>query len=209
MEVRGLYAIADNQFNRFPTIPEYVEQLLAGGARIIQLRMKSSQHLAFGVAKEIMSFKKRWPFTFIVNDFIDVAIEVGADGVHVGKNDASIKEVKERLPEQMIVGYSSHSLEEAVEAQSAGADYVAFGAIYPTPTKGPEHPVQGTPALKKVVESLDVPVVAIGGIGRHNLDEVLNTGVQSVAMITALSQAQYVSDETRWFVKAVKSRGRF
>jgi thiamine-phosphate pyrophosphorylase len=200
MEVRGLYAIADSQFNPYPTIPEYVEQLLLGGVPIVQLRMKSSPELAPKIAKEIMDFKKRFSFTFIVNDFVDVAIEVGADGVHVGKNDASIKEVKARLPEHMIVGYSSHLLKEAVAAQSAGADYVAFGAIYPTPTKGPGHPVQGTEALKTVVESLDVPVVAIGGIGRHNLDEVLNSGASAVAMITSLSRATSIAEETRWFV---------
>lgn len=216
MDVRGLYAIADSQFNPYPTISEYVEQLLHGGVHVIQLRMKKfdpqdEQHRrkVCDVARQVMRFKERWPFIFIINDFVDVAIEVGADGVHVGKNDASIEQVKAGLPQGMIVGYSSHSLEEAKAAQISGADYVAFGAIFPTPTKGRGHPVQGIASLKKVVELLDVPVVAIGGIGRGNLEAVLGTGVASVAMITGLSRAASVKDETRWFVEKMELWGKF
>ena len=205
--MRGLYAIADPSFNPYPTIPKLALQLLRGGAPIIQLRMKHGgeghEHHVRETAREIMRFKKDFTFTFIVNDYVDVAVEIGADGVHIGKGDMPLEKVRACVPAGTIVGYSSHSLEEAREAQAAGADYVAFGAIYPTKTKGPGHPVQGIAMLKRVVAALDVPVVAIGGIGRENIAEVMGTGAATVAMITALSDAPSVSAETRWFVDRI------
>jgi len=201
MPVRGLYTIADSHFNPCNTIPQLVEKLLIGGAPIVQLRMKTPPNLVLLAAREIIRFKDRFKFTFIVNDHVDVAIEVGADGVHVGSNDMPLAEVKAKIGQKMLVGYSSHSIEEAKSAAANGADYVAFGAIYPTRTKGPGHPVQGIDRLARVVEELEVPVVAIGGIDRSNIDRVVETGVAAVAMITALSQAPSVSDETRWFAQ--------
>ncbi len=134
-----------------------------------------------------------------MNDFVDVAAEVHADGVHVGANDMPVDEVKRRIRPGMLVGYSSHALDEARGAEACGADYVAFGAIYPTPTKGPGHPVQGLEKLREVVAALKVPVVAIGGITRANIDEVKATGVASVAMISALCRAENITEEVRWF----------
>ena len=121
------------------------------------------------------------------------------DGLHVGKNDAKIRMCRDRLGPEKIIGYSSHALEEAVAAEKSGADYVAFGAIFPTATKGPGHPIQGLEKLKWVVDSVRVPVVAIGGIGRDAIDGVLKTGVASVAMISALANASDCSAETKFF----------
>lgn len=169
---------------------------------MIQLRIKSkdfSQTQICAIAKEINGLKKKYPFTFIVNDFVDVALEVKADGVHVGAEDLPIAEVRRKIGKKMSIGYSSHSLEEALEAQAAGADYVAFGAIFPSITKGPGHPVQGVKKLREVVERVKIPVVAIGGIGRENFEQVLQTGVKAIAMITALTQANDISEEVKYY----------
>ncbi len=150
------------------------------------------------VSKKILALKRRYDFTFIVNDYVEVAKEIGADGVHVGADDMPVAEVRKIVGPKMLIGYSSHSLEEAVAAEKAGANYVAFGAIFPTKTKGPGHPVQGLEKLRGVVQALRVPVVAIGGINKSNMESVMKTGAAAVAMITALTEAADI-------VQAVKS----
>jgi len=210
--IRGLYAIADSGFCTSESLTALARRFLEGGCRVVQLRMKGSgigdqgsgNSLIRNVAREIMRFKGEFDFTFIVNDHVDVALAVGADGVHVGENDEKVDSIRKRAP-GLIVGFSSHSISEALAAEKAGADYVAFGAIFPTRTKGPGHPVQGLGRLKELVQSLHVPVVAIGGIGRENIDNVLAAGPTAVAMISAISQAPDVAAETGWFVKRIEN----
>ena len=212
MSIRGLYAIADPSWNPRDSLCELVREFLKGGARIVQLRMKkpadadsSWEERVRDGARAISKLKEEYDFTFIVNDYVDIAIEVGADGVHVGDNDMSVDEVKKHVPKGVIVGYSSHSISEARAAVAKGADYVAFGAIFPTPTKGPGHPVQGIDALTKLAASIDVPVVAIGGIVRGNVDQVVKAGADSVAMITGLTRAPCISGEVQWYVDKLSS----
>lgn len=191
--VAGLYAILDATASGGAPSAALACEYLEGGIRILQLRDKrrnvsEEARKAFRErAREIAALRRNCPFVFIVNDDVDVALEVNADGVHVGKGDASIEDCRRVLGLDKLVGYSSHSLEEALDAEKRGADYVAFGAIFSTSNKGPNHPIQGIGRLKEVVESLKVPVVAIGGVGRDNIKEVLATGVASVAMISALA----------------------
>ena len=157
-------------------------------------------------AEEILKEKNRYAFTFILNDYVELAQSLAVDGLHVGQDDLPIGEVRKRIGPHKLIGYSSHSLEEAKKAESEGADYVAFGAIFPTKTKGPGHPVQGVERLQQLVDQIKIPKVAIGGITKENIDSVLKTGVDSVAMITALTQAQNVLEETRWFVDKFDTR---
>lgn len=205
-KISGLYAIADSTWNPFGGLSELVWQFLEGGCRIVQLRVKANVHdhaaksAIHTAALEIMRLKKGCEFLFIINDYADVAKEVGADGVHVGENDMSVGEIRKRYGRDLIVGYSSHSIEEAMRAKNAGADYVAFGAIFPTKTKGPGHPVQGLGKLSALTEKMTIPVVAIGGINRNNITSVIDAGASAVAMISALSEAKDVAKETRWFV---------
>lgn len=207
-KIRGLYTIIDTTFSPQYSNLELAEMFLLGGSKLLQLRMKSENVVrgsfwsdeVFKVAKDIMRLKREFDFTFIINDYVDVAGEVAADGVHVGRDDMSIPDIRKRLKRDVIVGYSSHSLDEALRASRAGADYVALGAIFPSMTKGPGHPVQGIDNLRLVVRSVDKPVVAIGGINRENVREVLKTGVAAIAMITALTRAPDVIEETRWYV---------
>ncbi|MDP2600083.1 MAG: thiamine phosphate synthase, partial [Deltaproteobacteria bacterium] len=208
--IQGLYAIADNTFRPELTPAELALEFLRGGSGIVQLRMKpqssfrrkpESRRLdpglrrddVFVMAQKIIALKKEYDFTFIINDHVDVALEIGADGVHVGADDMPVAEVRKKVGDKILIGYSSHSLKEAVAAEKAGADYVAFGAIFPTKTKGPGHPVQGLEKLRAVVEAVKIPVVAIGGINRENFGKVLETGVSSVAMITALTEASDIA----------------
>ncbi len=202
-KINGLYTICDVSFSPQYSYQELARLFLLGGASILQLRMKGEKDL--GKVKEaagaILQEKKKFSFTFLINDFVEVARELPVDGVHLGKDDLPLEKARALLGQEKIIGYSSHSLKEAREAERLGADYVAFGAIFPTRTKGPGHPVQGTEKLREVVQALKVPVVAIGGITRENVDAVLGTGVASFAMITALTQAPDVSEATRWFVE--------
>lgn len=209
-EIRGLYAIVDNTFSPKKSHFELASEFLIGGCKVLQLRIKKPggalwDSEIFEVAKEIMELKKRYDFTFIINDYVDVAAELKADGIHAGSNDMPVDEIRKRVGPDYVIGYSSHSIDEALAAEKNGADYVAFGAIYFTKTKGPGHPVQGVDKLKELVKKLNVPAVAIGGINRANIDEVLLSGVASVAMITGLACADDVVAETRWYVNKISN----
>ncbi|OGQ04551.1 MAG: thiamine-phosphate diphosphorylase [Deltaproteobacteria bacterium RIFCSPLOWO2_01_44_7] len=200
--IHGLYAIADNTFRLECSHTELAEEFLKGGCQLIQLRskIKNKKSKILEETCKIMGFKKQYPFTFIVNDFVEIALEVGADGVHVGQDDLPIEEVRKKVGNKMLIGYSSHSLEEALKAQKRGADYVAFGAIFPTKTKAPGHPVQGLEKLGQVVKKLSIPVVAIGGINKNNFRQVKETGVAAIAMISALTESKNIAAETQFFV---------
>lgn len=202
-KIRGVYALCDTSLNPGISHLELAQQLVQGGVPILQLRMKGETDLdkVRSTALAILELKKRRDFLFILNDFAELATELPVDGLHVGQDDLSVVEARKLLGPDRLIGYSSHSLEEAMAAETAGADYVALGAIFPTSTKGPGHPIQGIETLRQVVAGLKVPVVAIGGIGRKNFASVLETGADAAAMIGALSLAPDIEAEARWFVE--------
>ncbi len=200
--LRGLYCLCDLTLTPEKNYRELAEAYLRGGAPILQLRMKGEKNTqkVRQVVTELLALKTRYPFTFILNDFVELASEFEAiDGVHLGQDDMNLKQARRILGPKKLLGYSSHSPEEALRAEAEGANYVALGAIFPTRTKGPGHPVVGLHTLTKVVENAHIPVVAIGGIQRQNFSDVLATGVSAVAMIGALSQAPDMEAEARWF----------
>ncbi|HSA60414.1 MAG TPA: thiamine phosphate synthase [bacterium] len=203
--VRGLYAIVDSTVTPETDLSVLTEEYLRGGASVIQLRDKrrlespDRERIFRDTAGRIQDLKARFDFIWIVNDDLGVAKAIGADGVHVGRDDPSPEECRRILGPDKIIGYSSHGLEEAVGAERRGADYIAFGAIFSTPTKGPGHPVQGLEKLRQVVKAVKIPVVAIGGINRSNIKDVLATGVHSVAMISALAKTGDRIEEARYF----------
>lgn len=204
--LEGIYALCDNSLNPRRGHLELAKALLQGGAPILQLRMKGEKDLAKvrQSAAAILELKSDHDFIFLLNDFVELGAELPVDGVHVGEDDLSVEKARELLGPEKLIGYSSHSLEEALEAERRGADYVALGAIYPTATKGPDHPVQGLAKLQEVVRALSKPLVAIGGIKRGNLAAVIEAGAPMVAMISALVSAPDVAAETRWFVDKFK-----
>lgn len=204
-DIRGIYAIVDSIVTPHEDLAALAEDYLKGGVSAIQLRDKRREEsperarIFRETARQIQALKERYSFVWIVNDDLKVAQEIGADGVHVGKDDPSLEECRRILGPDKIIGYSSHDPDEAVDAERRGADYVAFGAIFPTPTKGPGHPVQGLEKLRQVVQAVRIPVVAIGGINRSNIKDVLAAGVHSVAMISALAKSGDRIEEARYF----------
>ncbi len=205
--IRGLYAIVDPRF--VPpslSVQAYARQLLEGGCRLMQLRCKSPQ-IRYALARDLLALKRDYDFTCIINDDVACAKALHADGVHLGCDDGSLADARAMLGKSALIGYSSHSLAEARLAQDAGADYVAFGAIFPTQTKGPGHPIQGIQRLQEMCLCLSAPIVAIGGITRTTVADVAATGVAAVAMITGLSYASDPRAETMWYVQELARSG--
>lgn len=200
--IQGIYAICDENFRGNLSHQELGRNLLRGGVRILQLRMKDAKDLqqVWAAAQALKQLKQEFDYTLIINDYVEVALELPADGVHLGQDDIPLAQARNQIGPDLLLGYSSHSLAEARQAESEGADYVALGAVFPTPTKGEGHPVVGLATLQQVVKELKVPVVAIGGINQENLHQVAQTGVAAAAMISALTQTENIPDRARWFV---------
>lgn len=166
------------------------EKLLSAGARIIQYRDKTVSDERFRkTAAAMLSMVRKVKDAFlIVNDRVDAAIEIGADGVHVGQEDEDCRNVAKRVPPEMILGVSARYPDLARAAERAGATYVGAGAVAATPSK-PEAPVIGIAGLGQVVQSVRIPVVAIGGIDEQNLSAVLAVGARYAAVLSALNRA--------------------
>ena len=176
--IRGLYVIVDNA--------DLAQKCLQGGARIIQLRQKNQNQKV--EAFRIADLKKKVDFIFILNDDPHLVLETGADGVHLGQGDMPIIDARKLLGKNKIIGKSTHSVEEALIAQSEPTDYIACGAIFPTAAKGPEHPVIGLEGLRAIRKVVGKPLVAIGGINRSNVSQVIAAGADAIAMISALRE---------------------
>ena len=196
-KIKGIYVLADNTPAPQKNQIDIARESLAGGAKLIQLRAKNLAKPEFlKLAQKISGLCRDNGALFIINDYLDVALEIGADGVHLGKDDISIPEAKKRA-QNLIIGRSTHSLEEAIEVEKQGADYIAFGAIFPTTTKGRPTPIQGTEKLKEVCAKIKKPVVAIGGINRKNLPSVKKAGASAAAFISEIVCAENISERVK------------
>jgi len=162
------------------------EAVLKGGAHILQYRDKyAAFDVALKRARVLRDITTKYGTVFIVNDFIEIAREVDADGVHLGQDDESITHARNALGAGKIVGLSTHSLEQAVAAQEAGANYMAIGPVFSTPTK-PGRKAVGLETVKKVAQIAKIPLFAIGGIDKSNIDDVLSTGIRRLAVVRAV-----------------------
>ncbi len=158
------------------------------GSRIVQYRDKdSSRNDMLKIADRIREITIKSNSLFIVNDFIDVALISGADGVHLGQDDVPLKRAREITPDGFIIGVSTHSLEQAIDAEKAGADYIGIGPVFTTPTKEKYDPI-GLSIVGEVIWSVKIPVVAIGGLGLDNIAELTKIGVENVAMVRAFQE---------------------
>ncbi len=185
-EAYALYAITDRSWLGDSTLAEQVEKALKGGATFLQLREKDLDYDSF--LKEAYVLKElcaRYNVPFIINDNVDIAVEVDADGVHVGQEDMEAGRVRERLGPDKIIGVSCHTVEEALKAQASGADYLGSGAMFPTDTKLHAGCIS-TDTLRKICDAVDIPVVAIGGISLDNLEKLKGTGIAGVSVISAI-----------------------
>ncbi len=167
---------------------ELAKMAIKGGADIIQLRDKYISTSDFiSLAIKIRKLCNKHKVLFLVNDRVDVALVSGADGVHLGKEDIPVKEADKLLGKKKIIGGTAHTLNEAIQREKEGADYIGFGHIYPTSSKHKPDKPKGIKYLKRVVEKLKIPVFAIGGIGISNINEVMSTGVHGIAVIGSVA----------------------
>lgn len=197
---RGLYVITDASIRDGDVICRQVSECLAGGAVVVQYRDKSDDQVRRGrTATRLAQLCHAAEAVFLVNDDLELALACGADGVHLGKTDLPCEDARGRLGRSAIIGVSCYdSLERAHAAVSSGADYVAFGSAYPSPTK--PHAVHAPLSLyRRACAELPVPVVAIGGITSANAGVLIEAGCQAVAVISALSTAPDIAAAARSF----------
>ena len=184
--MRGLYAIIDPSVGSDPL--EVAAAAVRGGCAALQLRAKrlpDAQFLALG--HELARVCRTTGVPFFVNDRFELARELAADGVHVGQTDASIETVRERIGKKLSIGVSTHSLAQALDAERRGASMIGFGPIFATSSKADPDPIVGLDGLREVCARVNIPVIAIGGIGEHNVDEIAATGAPLAAVISALA----------------------
>ena len=192
-----LYAVTDRAWIGTQTLYQQVEAALKGGATCVQLREKELDEAAFlQEAKELCALCRRYGVPFIVNDNVDVAQACGADGVHVGQEDMKAGEVRRRVGEDMILGVSVHTVEEARRAVRDGADYLGLGAVFPTSTKGDADQMPHD-TLRAICDAVDVPIVAIGGLNRDNILRLSGSGVDGVALVSAIFGAEDIEAACR------------
>lgn len=184
-----LYAVTDRAWTGEKTLYQQVEEALRGGVTCVQLREKDMGDEEFlQEAKEIHALCRRYGVPFIVNDNVEVAVACGAEGVHVGQEDMAAGEVRRRVGDGMLLGVSVHTVEEAREAVRSGADYLGLGAVFPTGTKTDVDQMPNE-TLRAICDAVDVPTVAIGGINRGNVGKLAGSGVDGVALVSAIFSA--------------------
>jgi thiamine-phosphate pyrophosphorylase len=185
---------------------EVLEAVIRGGARIIQLREKEySRRDLFDLALAFRGVTARAGVLLIINDHLDVALAVGADGVHLGQDDLPLAAAR-RLAPDLVIGISTHTLDEALDAQRQGADYVNIGPVFATTTKAGAERGLGPEAIATIGSRLSVPFTVMGGITAANLDEVLAAGARRIAMITAITQAADIAETVRLFRERIRAR---
>lgn len=198
-----LYAVTDRHWLNGRELSEQVEEAIKGGATFVQLREKTLNEDEF--IEEAIKVKKvcdRYNVPFVINDNVDICLKVNADGVHVGQNDMEAGDVRAKLGDGKIIGVSAHSVEEALTAQSRGADYLGVGAAFVTNTKGDAKPLSHD-VIKAITEAVDIPVVAIGGISKDNLMELKGTGIDGVAVVSAIFAEKNIEESTGILKKKV------
>lgn len=192
-----LYAVTDRAWVGKQTLCEQVEAALKGGCTCVQLREKElSDAEFFEEAVKIHEICKHYGVPFIVNDNVDIAVKCHAEGIHVGQDDMKASCVRERVGDDMIIGVSAHTVEEAVEAVKNGADYLGAGAVFGSSTKQNAGTMKKE-TLRSICEAVDIPVVAIGGINGKNLKELSHTGIDGVALVSAIFAADDIENTCR------------
>lgn len=200
-----LYAVTDRSWLKpGETLAEVVETLLKAGVTCVQLREKGAEDaLILQEARELKALCHRYGVPFLVNDRPDLAQAVGADGVHVGQEDTGLTEARNLLGPNALLGGSAHTVEEALAAQAAGADYLGCGAVFGSGTK---HNVSQMPleTLTAICQAVDIPVVAIGGVSLDNLPLLADTGIVGVAVISGLFAAEDKTEAAQAFLKQLE-----
>lgn len=192
-----LYAVTDRAWLKEKTLYMQVEEALKGGATLIQLREKEMNQEEF--QEEALSIKqlcKKYGVPFIINDNVEIAIKCGADGIHVGQHDMQAQNVRELIGDDMILGVSAQTVEQALTAQKNGADYLGVGAVFTTSTKLDADTVAHE-TVREICDAVSIPVVAIGGIYKHNILNLSGTGVDGVALVSAIFASENIENECK------------
>lgn len=192
-----LYAVTDRAWLKGETLYEQVEKALKGGATFIQLREKTLDEGTFlEEAKEIKELCKKYGVPFVINDNVDIALAMDADGVHVGQSDMEAGDVRAKLGNDKIIGVSAQTVEQAVLAEKRGADYLGVGAVFPTGSKDDADDVSHE-TLKAICDAVSIPVIAIGGISKANVLELSGTGICGIAVISAIFAQPDIENATK------------
>ena len=192
-----LYAVTDRAWTGKQNLYEQVEAALKGGVTCVQLRGKELDEESFlKEAIEISELCRRYGVPFFINDNVEIAVKCHADGIHVGQEDMEASRVRERVGDEMMIGVSVHSVEEALEAVKNGADCLGVGSMFTTSTKK-DVSVLPKEVLRDICNAVDIPVVAIGGIGKSNISELAGTGMDGVALVSAIFSADDIEEECR------------
>ncbi len=181
-----LYLVTDRDLMSTKTLEEAVEQAIMGGCTLVQLREKTSSSREFyQTALKVKEITDKYKVPLIINDRVDIALAVDADGVHVGQSDLPAAVVRKIIGKDKILGVSAGSVENAIEAQRDGADYIGVGALFSTSTKTDANSVSKE-TLMKIIEEVSIPVVGIGGINAQNAAQLKNTGINGIAVVSAI-----------------------
>jgi thiamine-phosphate pyrophosphorylase len=200
----GLYVIIDTAFLKGRSHRDVAGQAIRGGAKVIQLRDKEHGIREFLMeAQELKELCAENNILFIVNDSLEVALAADADGLHLGRDDLPIETARRLLPLDKIIGGSARTIEEARKAKESGADYLGVGAMYATATKAAAE-VVGPGRIKEIKNTVDMPVVAIGGINESNLSEVMKAGADAAAVISAVMGAENIEKAARRLIEIIK-----
>lgn len=192
-----LYAITDRSWTGRQTLYQQIEEALMGGVTCIQLREKSLDEAAFlKEAIQVKALCHRYGVPLLINDNVDVALKSGADGVHVGMEDCPVAEIRKRAGKNFIIGATAKTIEQAKQAEAAGADYLGVGAVFPSPTKRNAIRITNE-QLREICASVSIPAVAIGGISLSNADTLTDCGISGIAVVSAVFAAEDIKSATR------------
>ncbi|QSH41521.1 thiamine phosphate synthase [Lentisphaerota bacterium ZTH] len=196
-----IYPVVSSEFTAGRDVISVLQAIAEGGAKIVQLREKNRNKAdIYQQALEYRRITSQYNMLLIINDHVDIALAVEADGVHLGQDDLPISAARPVAPE-LLLGCSSHNIKEAADAQAAGADYVNVGPIYPTGTKAVPCGVVGIEMLESVKPHINIPFTVMGGIKEHHLGELFAAGATRIAMVTEITQADDIAAK----VKALRS----
>lgn len=190
----ALYAVTDRHWTTKQTLYEQVEDAILGGVTMVQLREKDLDQVAFEKeAVEIQALCKKHKVWFLINDNVELAKKIDADGVHVGQSDLEAGKVREILGDDKIIGVTAKTVEQAKKAEAAGANYLGSGAVFGTTTKADAKPMELS-LLKEIAQAVSIPVVAIGGIDETNIHKLKGTGIAGVAVVSGLFAKENVKE---------------
>ena len=199
-----LYAVTDRRWLNGKRLVDQVEEAIQGGATLVQIREKDLDPEKFlEEAEELKALCEKYKVPFVINDNVEIAAEIGADGVHVGQSDMEAGDVRAKLGPDKIIGVSAQTVEQALLAEKHGADYLGVGAVFATGSKDDAKEVEHE-TLKAICEAVKIPVIAIGGITKENVRELAGSGICGIAVISAIFAQEDVKEASKELCERTK-----